>query len=503
MSDVLLATSYHLSLDPKQARLMKPYPPLATITAAAVLREAGISIALHDAMFRERLAGFEAALDRERPRVVVLYEDSFNWLAKMCLSNMREAALDMARRARERGAMVLAAGPDASDAPEAYLSAGAAAVLVGEAELTLRERVLAYLAGRPGEHLPGMVVADPGVEGGTRRTGAREPLRDLDQLPMAAWDLIDIEAYRDVWRGRHGFFSLNQITTRGCPFRCNWCAKPVYGDGYQTRSPARVVEELAWVRHHLRPDHLWFADDILGLKKNWLLEWSERVASGGHSLPFMCQTRVDLMTDANVAALARAGAEEVWMGAESGDVGVLRAMEKGITPEDTRAAVARLKARGVRVALFLQLGYPGEGWEEITHTREMVRDCLPDMLGISVSYPLPGTRFYDAVAARLGAKTNWTHSDDLDPLFPGAFSREFYRITHRMIHHEHRIHLGRAAARRLLQRPGDASAADLKRAASLVKHVPGFIESRLRVELKRRAEGGGDPRPLWPEPSTP
>ncbi|MCB0790020.1 MAG: radical SAM protein, partial [Flavobacteriales bacterium] len=210
--------------------------------------------------------------------------------------------------------------------------------------------------------------ADPDAPGQLRRNPPRPILTDLDALPLPAWDLAEVERYRAAWTRRHGFFSLNQITTRGCPFRCNWCAKPVYGDRYQTRGPARVVEELALVVERYQPDHIWFADDILGLKKNWLLEFSDRVAEARLARRFMCQTRVDLMTPGNVAALARAGCEEVWMGAESGDPGVLAAMEKGITPDQTRAAVERLKAEGIKVALFLQFGYPGEGWEEIGRT---------------------------------------------------------------------------------------------------------------------------------------
>lgn len=487
VAEILLATSYHLSLDPKQQHLMKPYPPQATLLAAAVLRQVGYEVALHDSMFESGPETFSRALDQHQPRIVVLYEDSFNWLSKMCLSNMREAALNMARMAQERGAIVLVASPDANDDPGVYLAADIRGVLAGEAELTLRDAIGVLKANPKADlqDIPGMIYAH---EGEVKRTRARPINEALDDLPMAAWDLLDVEPYRRAWVAKHGYFSINQITTRGCPFKCNWCAKPVYGNAYQTRSPQKVVEEMRWVKTHLKPDHFWFADDILGLKRNWLLEFADLVDSTGAALPFMCQTRVDLMTPKNVAAMAKAGCVEVWMGAESGDEAVLEAMEKGITPAQTEAAVENLKAHGIRVALFLQFGYPGERWAEINRTRAMVLRAMPDEVGISVSYPLPGTPFYERVSAQLGDKKNWRHSDDLDPLFPGAYSRDFYRLLHTMVHHEHRAHLGLHLGRRVLSAAQPPNRKELKRIASVVKHIPGFIAYRARVEWQRRLD---------------
>ena len=129
------------------------------------------------------------------------------------------------------------------------------------------------------------------------------------------------------------------------------------------------------------------------------------------------------MTEENVAALRRAGCAETWMGVESGAQTVLDAMDKGITLGQVRGAVGRLRAAGIRIGFFLQFGYPGEGWPEIEMTRELVRELAPDDIGISVSYPLPGTRFHERVKARLGEKRNWTESNDLDPCFRACFRR--------------------------------------------------------------------------------
>ena len=448
MGRVLFAHGHLLRFDRKQHAIGKPYPPLATITAAAYLRSLGHDVALYDPMLDDDTRGFAPALARVRPDVVVIYDDVFNWFTKMCLGRMREAALGMIAAARAAGARVIVSGHDAADAPEVYLDAGADFVAVGEAEITLGE-LLARMDAPAGRARAGVSRSRDGAPHRPARAaqGAGRRCRS------PAWDLVDVDRYRAFWRARHGYFSLNVNTTRGCPYKCNWCSKPVYGNTYHTRTPDNVVAEIRLLRERYAPDRLWFCDDIFGLKARWLIPFSERIAAEGLALPFLCQTRADLMTAENVAALRRAGCAETWMGVESGAQSVLDAMDKGLTLDQVRGAVARLRAAGIRIGFFLQFGYPGEGWREIEMTRNLVRELTPDDIGISVSYPLPGTRFHDSVQARLGEKRNWSQSDDLDPLFPGLFSREFYRRLSRTVHAEFRTRHALRALRGWLPRP--------------------------------------------------
>jgi anaerobic magnesium-protoporphyrin IX monomethyl ester cyclase len=488
---VLFAHAHILRRDTKQYAIGKPYPPLATLFAAAHARGLGHEVALFDPMLDEDTSGFAAALDRAQPDVVVLYDDSFNWFTKMCLARMREAARTMIAEGKARGLPVIVAGHDAADDPEAYLGAGAAFVIVGEGEITLGE-ILGHLqradcdadAARDGvaSSVNGVALRHHGM---LRRTPPRKLLQDLDVLPLPAWDLVDVERYRAFWRRRHGYFSLNVVTTRGCPYKCNWCAKPVYGNTYHSRSPENVVAELRLLRERYAPDHLWFCDDILGLKARWLLPWSEAVESSGTRTPFLCQTRADLMTEENVRALHRAGAAEVWLGAESGSQRVLDDMDKGISVQQTREAVARLRAQGVRVGLFLQFGYGGEDWSEVQKTRALVRELLPDDIGISVSYPLPGTGYYAKTKARLGEKRNWSQSSDLDPLVPSRFSQRFYQTLSRMVHAELRLLRGARELGTIARAPLPLNRARFRRAAQL-RHVGPWLVDRMRLEAERR-----------------
>ncbi len=483
MTDVLLAHAFFLKNDPKQVEKMRPYAPLATLYAASHLRAAGYEVALFDAVLAAGEEELEAALDRHRPRFFVLYEDSFNFLSKMCLGHARAAACRMSRAARERGATVLAAGSDLTGDPHPYFEAGVQYGLAGEADHTLRELLdaLTGRAARPVGEVAGLALPDPRAEGGVRWTPAREPERQPDLFPFPAWDLLDAERYRAAWRAAHGRFSLNLVTTRGCPFHCNWCAKPVWGRRYAMRSAENVAEEMAWVKSTLRPDHLWFADDIFGLRPAWVAELALEIEARGAVIPFTIQSRADLMTPVAVAGLARAGCTEVWLGAESGSQKILDAMDKGIRVEQTAEATRRLQAAGIRACWFLQFGYPGETFDDILATVDLVREVLPDDVGVSVSYPLPGTRFFDMVQAELGEKTHWQDSNDLAMMFEGTYRTPFYRELRLLVHRD--LDLCRR------QRGGEAGlAAELARlddAWRHLSHLEGSSRSALPTALHK------------------
>lgn len=483
MSDVLLGQSYYLRFDPKLWKAMQPYPPLGTLYAAGYLQHRGYDVALFDAMLAASTAEWAAALARERPRFAVLYEDNFNYLSKMCLLRMREAAFEMIGAARARGCTVVVCGSDASDHAVAYLDRGAHFVLLGEGEETLGE-LLDHLTGRTGG-APAAIrsLAFRDADGAVVHTPRRPVLKDLDALPMPAWDLVDLARYRDVWHRRHGYFSLNMVTSRGCPFHCNWCAKPIWGQRYHARSPEHVVAEMAWLKEHVQPDHFWFMDDMMGIKPGWMARFAELVTARGVRTPFKCLNRADLLLRAGeIDALRRAGCRTVWTGVESGSQKILDAMDKGITVEQVREATRRLHEAGIEVGFFLQLGYPGETRADVEQTFQLVRDGRPDQIGISVSYPLPGTPFHEMVKAQLGAKRNWTDSDDLAMLYAGPFATAFYRRAHRALHKEFRMRKAWHRLRPLVHHPRRLRRQHLREAAALVFHAATLPLARLRME---------------------
>ena len=431
---ILLAHSYFLDQDAKQLARMKPYSPLSTLLLASLLRQRGHDVALFDATFSAGVLDFQTVLDDVRPDAVMVMEDNFNFLTKMCTTVRRESALAMIAAARARGCRVAVNGPDVADNPAVYLAAGADAVALGEGEMALAELADLWEHGSgPADGVAGLILPGPGRLTTTRPRG---PMHELDRLPLPAWDLLDVEAYRGAWMAAHGELSWNMASSRGCPYACNWCAKPTFGRRYTTRSPEDVARELALLKAEVGPGHVWFTDDIFGLDVEWTSIFAAEVARADCRTAFTMQSRVNLMTGRMVEALARAGAREVWLGVESGSQKVLDAMDKGSTVQAAREATRTLKAHGVRACWFIQLGYPSETWTDLLSTRDLIRDEQPDEIGVSVAYPLPGTEFHARVHGQLGRQRNWKDTGDLAMLFQGAYATDLYRKVRDVLHAE-------------------------------------------------------------------
>ncbi len=477
---IFFSHSYFLRFDPKQWATGQPYPPLATLYAAALMRENGYTVSLFDTMFAHGAADVQPAIDQQAPDFFVLYDDGFSYLTKMCLTNMRAAAFAMMKLAKAKGCTVIVSSSDSTDHFEDYLREGADFIILGEGEMTLLELVQAITNKENNfQNIAGLAfVHDDQFIKTTRRL----VMKDLDALPLPAWDLIDIVPYRLMWMQSSGYFSLNMVTTRGCPFKCNWCAKPIYGNRYNARSPEKVVQELKWLKEEFRFDHIWFCDDIFGLKPGWVHAFADCLEKEGLKFRFKIQARADLLLEENtIKDLARAGCFNIWMGAESGSQKVLDAMDKGTTVEQIYQATTLLKKNGIHPSFFIQFGYPGETKADIAKTIRMIKDLLPYEMGISVSYPLPGTPFYERVKADLTKKTNWTDSDELLLMFSNTYPPQFYKKLHRYVHHVFRKQQGWVALRNAVKNPFSLSFNDYKKIASACLHMPSLLVERMQL----------------------
>lgn len=482
MKKILFTHSYFLRFDPKQWKLQQAYPPLGTLYAAAFTRNAGYEVSLFDTMFLQDAEEISPVLKSEKPDVLVIYDDGFNYLTKMCLTNMREAAFEMIGLAKKGGIQVIVSGSDASDQSEKYLDAGADYVLAGEGEITLLE-VLNSMSesGDTKSDIPGTILKS---SNGIIRNKKREVVRELDTFSHPAWDLIDVKEYKSRWMKQHGYFSLNISTTRGCPFHCNWCAKPIYGNRYNVHSPDWVVEELKFLIATYGVSHFWMTDDIFGLKPGWIPRFAELVKREKLQFRFKIQSRVDLLLEENaIALLAESGCDTIWVGAESGSQKILDAMDKGTKVEQIFTATRLMKKHGIKPAFFLQFGYPGENADDIQATISMVKSLMPDDIGISVSYPLPGTKFFEKVKEELKDKSNWTDSDELAMMFSNTYPSSFYKVLQRYVHRTYRTRQGITEMKNLFSSPVQISFRQLKRIAAIPVHATGSAYYKSKLEI--------------------
>jgi anaerobic magnesium-protoporphyrin IX monomethyl ester cyclase len=484
MKNILFTHSYFLRFDPKQWELGQPYPPLGTLYAAALMRENDYKVALFDTMFVSDPEEVTPAIEKNNPDFFVIYDDGFNYLTKMCLTNMREAAFSMSKMAKAGGCKVIVSSSDSTDRYEEYLKEGADFVIIGEAEHTLLE-LTNYIESGGTEYATIQGLAY-NKDGSVVKTPGRAVLKELDSLPLPAWDLVNMEQYKQTWLKSAGYFSLNMSTTRGCPFKCNWCAKPIYGNRYNSRSPENVVTEIKLLKERYGIDHIWFCDDIFGLKPGWAIEFSKLIREENISIRFKIQSRADLLVNAEtVKALAEAGCENVWIGAESGSQKILDAMDKGISVEQIGEATVLMKEAGIKPSFFIQFGYPGELKDDIQLTINMINELLPFEIGISVSYPLPGTSFYEKVKAELKKKTNWTDSNEMALMFHNTFQPSYYKQLHRYVHQNYHKHLAKNTLVKLMRNPTLTTGKSLRKALSVFYHAPAtFIEGMKLRQLE-------------------
>ena len=487
MKKILFTHSYFYRFDPKQWDTKQPYPPLGTIYAAAVMREAGYEVFLFDTALIETPEKIDPIIEKEKPNYLVIYDDGFNYLTKMCLTNMREAAFRMAEIAKKNGLKVIASSSDAADHYEKYIAHGVDFVVIGEGEITLKE-----LIDRLDKEETDLSLVDGLAykkDGKIVRTSTRQIVKELDTFPQPAWDLVDVSSYKKIWIENHGYFSLNIATTRGCPFKCNWCAKPIYGNRYNSRSPQKVAEEIEFLMNKYDVRHFWMCDDIFGLKPGWVQEFRNIVKEKGLKLKYKIQSRVDLLLQEDtIAALAESGAETVWVGAESGSQKILDAMDKGTTVEQIYQATNLLKKNGIKPAFFLQFGYLGEEKEDVAKTISMVLDLMPEEIGISVSYPLPGTKFFDKVKEQLKEKANWTDSDELALMYKGTFSPSYYKKLHRYVHKVYRRKQSLNNLKAIILNPFRTDKKKLRSALALIYYTPVSLVNSLQLRRLEKAQ---------------
>lgn len=278
MAKILFCHPMFLSKSPDEQASGSPYFPLGLLYLAGYVRERGHDVAMFDGTFAADESEFALALRRERPDVVGI----------SAMLPTRETTLALAKMARDEGAIVIVGGPDATKSPAAYLSSEQVDIVVHhEGEQTIAALLDLYDHG----DLQTAVLRDvPGVAfriaGNIIVNEPRSPIENLDELPLPARDLIDMERYLTTWRELNGYSSLTIATTRGCPYGCDWCRDAVHGNGYRRRSPENVAAEVKILKDTYDIDRLRVVDDVDGISRDWLEGWAASAQALDAVVPF-------------------------------------------------------------------------------------------------------------------------------------------------------------------------------------------------------------------------
>ena len=450
MADVLLTHGYFLAEDEKERQIMKPYPPLGLLYLSAFLKTRGYSVDIFDSTFAERA------------RLVERFASGSGTVGIYTTLMTRRSVLEIISAAKRYGWRVILGGPESANYTAEYLEAGADAIVIGEGELTLSDLLpaLANVGVHRLHDVPGIAFRDEA--GAVVRTRERTKLKDLDSLPLPDREAIDHELYLDAWKTHHNASSINLITARGCPYRCNWCSHAVYGYTHRRRSPAAVADEMQAIVDRYDPDQVWYADDVFTISHPWLAEYAAELERRGIHKPFETITRADrLQSEQSVELLRKLGCYRIWIGSESGSQRILDGMERGVTFEQVRRSTKLAQAHGIQVGMFLMWGYEGEEVEDIAATVEHVKRSNPDVFLTTVSYPIKGTGYFAKVRDKIALPVAWAEGSDRDYVVEGRRGREYYKLADRWLRSE--VEASRVEAR------DPARAAELMSAAREAK----------------------------------
>jgi anaerobic magnesium-protoporphyrin IX monomethyl ester cyclase len=393
LTDVVLVYPY---FRPQRDRSPFRFPPLGLGYIASHLSNHGLSVGLVDCTFRSE----DSALRIIRglnPSIIGIYS----------MFSVSASAFRLAGLLRDDCDLLVAGGPLPTLFPEDYMKAFDV-VCVGEGEETMVELAEAQLEGRELSDIKGICIRTATTSESILRTRARPPAQDLDSISFPARNLFDNAEYREYYRKRFGREETSIITTRGCPFDCDFCSRPIFSNQFRARSAENVADELEQISD-LGYDSVWFSDDCFTLIPDRVLRICREIRRRELKLRWECLSRVDGFSLDLATEMREAGCERVFFGIESGDDGILRQMSKRVDVDQARKAVEAATGAGLKAAGFFIVGYPGESDSTILRTIRFATSLPLDYASFSLPYPIPGTGLYDKVKDRVHEQ-DWRHS---------------------------------------------------------------------------------------------
>ncbi|MDP9012476.1 MAG: B12-binding domain-containing radical SAM protein [Pseudomonadota bacterium] len=425
MSDLLLTHGYFLFEDEKEMQIMRPYPTLGLLYISGYLRREGFDVEIFDSTFAQR----QQLLDRlaQGRGVIGIYTNLMT----------RGPVLDIIAAAKRQGWTAVLGGPESANYPAEYLASGADVIVVGEGETTMAE-LLPALAARGPHNLHGVTGTVFRDEHGMVVTNPeRTKIADLDSIPWPDRGRIDQARYVNVWREKHGMGSVNMITARGCPYKCNWCSHAVFGYTHRRRSYLDSAAELEHIMEAYRPDQVWYADDVFTISHPWLFGYAKELKRRNLRVPFETISRADrMMKDEVLQTLADMGCYRIWIGSESGSQRILDGMERGVKVDQVLWAAHAAKRYGIQVGMFLMWGYPGEKIDDIAATVDLVTKCQPDIHLTTVAYPIKNTGFFRNAGDLVVTDKQWSKATDRDFRIKGRHSRAYYKQADSWLNNE-------------------------------------------------------------------
>jgi radical SAM superfamily enzyme YgiQ (UPF0313 family) len=279
------------------------------------------------------------------------------------------------------------------------------AVCIGEGEYTLLEAVERLDRGKSLEGVRGLMYKE---DGRIIDNGRRDFIKNLDELPFPAYDLLPLEKY-SILGQKLEHFPL--MSSRGCPFGCRYCASSRFmGRMFRARSAENVADEIEWLNDKFGAKYVAFGDDTFTLSKKRVLEFCREIRERGLDVEWSCSSRVDTIDGETIREMKRAGCNCIYYGVESANPQILNNFyRKRIKLEQVIDAVKKTKENEILTVCSFIIGAPMETREDMMRTLKFSIKLDPDYAQYSILTPYPGTEIYEEAA-----KKGWLLTENFD-----------------------------------------------------------------------------------------
>ena len=271
-------------------------------------------------------------------------------------------------------------------------------VFVGEYEYIFRETLDRLEAGKPLDGIDGLIHRKDGVP---TWNGKRPLIKNIDDVPWPARHFLPMYDYRDE-PGSIPRPSVQLWASRGCPYRCSFCAWPqiMYGGfKYRTRNVVDVIDETEWLVREWGFKSVYYDDDTFNIGKKRMLQFCREFNDRQIKVPWAIMARIDGMDSEVLEAMAGSGLHALKYGVESADQGIVDKCGKRLDVSKVRRVVNMTHSLGIKTHLTFMFGLPGETPESAKRTIDLALELMPESLQFTVATPFPGSKLYDQLLA--------------------------------------------------------------------------------------------------------
>jgi anaerobic magnesium-protoporphyrin IX monomethyl ester cyclase len=276
---------------------------------------------------------------------------------------------------------------------------------------------------------PGIYISDNGRK--VYVTPKHLTEREVGELPIADRGFARHKEYQQFWKLKTGDKPATIMMTKGCPFNCDFCSKPIFGNKLRKRSILDCINEILYIKS-LGYNQLWIADDCFTLDDRFLNNFCLAMIEKRVNMTWSCLSRVDSMRDESAELMSNAGCVKIYLGVESGSDRTLSLMKKHFKVKDASIMVKRMNKANIKIGAFFIVGYPGETIDSINKTFKFSLSLPFDEISFTVPFPLPGSNLYNKIKG-LNSNDDWDFENENKFIFKSQFDESWLKNEIKMV----------------------------------------------------------------------